>query len=135
MFANMQCHEHFTLSKLKLKLCSSAMSKCWIVMGCVQLHFSVVVCTFDNRLSCTLHNVLFVQYLFTFQPNKLRHTLKINRHFTPHNIALCLLQELELQTCVLIGYRAIVLYKEHIVLYCSPLIAPMNNRKIISLGD
>ena len=34
-----------------------------------------------------------------------------------------------------IGYRAIVLYKEHIVLYCSPLIAPMNNRKIISLGD
>ena len=91
------------------------MSKCWIVMGCVQLHFSVVVCTFDNRLSCTLHNVLFVQYLFTFQPNKLRHTLKINRHFTPHNIALCLLQELELQTCVFIGYRAIVLYKEHIV--------------------
>ena len=30
-----------------------------------------------------------------------------------------------------IGYRAIVLYKEHIVHYCSPLIAPMNNRKII----
>ena len=52
--------------------------------------------------------------MFTFQPNKLRHTLKINRQFTPHNIALCLLQELELQTCVFIGCRAIVLYKEHI---------------------